>query len=81
MSFQYEGSTEFKCNLHCHRCEATNKNGARCKKNTWKQQKYKKYGFNQNYVDLHTYCQNKTHAHLKHVFFQKSIFLCKRELI
>ena len=36
MSFQYEGSTEFKCNLHCHRCEATNKNGSRCKKNTCK---------------------------------------------
>jgi SET domain-containing protein len=36
MSFQYDGSTKFKCNLHCHRCEAINKNGARCKKNTCK---------------------------------------------
>ena len=36
MSFHYKGSTQFKCNLHCHRCEATNKNGTRCKKNTCK---------------------------------------------
>jgi SET domain-containing protein len=36
MSFQYEGSTNFKCNLHCHRCQAINKNGTRCKKRTCK---------------------------------------------
>ena len=36
MSFHYEGSTKFKCNLHCQKCEATNKNGVSCKRNTCK---------------------------------------------
>lgn len=36
MSFHYKGSTDYKCNLVCEKCEGMTKTGERCKRITCK---------------------------------------------